>query len=65
MIRREFAEGREEDEGSLLYRAPEVLLGFAESEASYVWSVGIMMDQLFHAKPFYRKINEILSRKGT
>jgi serine/threonine protein kinase len=41
-----------------------VLLGFQESEASYVWSIGIIIDQLMHDKPFYRKINEILSRKG-
>ena len=65
VIRRQFAEGKEEDDDSLLYRAPEVLLGFAESEASYVWSVGVIMDQVLHSRPFYKKINQIIARKGT
>jgi serine/threonine protein kinase len=65
ILRREFGNSMDEDESSLLYRAPEVLLGFTESEASYVWSIGLLIDQVYHERPFYRKLNEILSHKST
>ena len=33
-----------ESEYALFYAAPEVLLGFSESEQSYVWTVGLVLD---------------------
>jgi hypothetical protein len=36
-----------------LYQAPEVLVGQPESIKSYSWSIGIMIDKLFHGRPYY------------
>lgn len=65
ILRREFGNSVEEDENSLIYRAPEVLLGFTESESSYIWTIGLLIDEIYHDRLFYRKINEILSHKST
>jgi hypothetical protein len=64
ILRREFGNSVEEDENSLIYRAPEVLLGFTESESSYIWTIGLLIDEIYHDRLFYRKINEILSHKS-
>ena len=47
-----------------LYQAPEVLVGQPESVKSYSWSIGIMIDKLFHGRLFYEKFADILSHKG-
>jgi hypothetical protein len=65
ILRREFGSSAEEDESTLIYRAPEVLLGFNESEASYVWTIGLIIDHIYHEKLFYRKVNDVASRKST
>lgn len=36
-----------------LYHAPEVLVGQPESPKSYSWSVGIIIDKLFHGRVFF------------
>jgi len=36
-----------------LYQAPEVLVGQPESAKSYSWSIGIIIDKLFHGRLFY------------
>jgi hypothetical protein len=36
-----------------LYQAPEVLVGQPESLKSYCWSIGIMIDKLFHGRLYY------------
>jgi hypothetical protein len=64
ILRQEFGNSTEDDETSLIYRAPEVLLGFNESEASYVWTIGLLIDHIYHEKVFYRKLNDVLSRKS-
>ena len=36
-----------------LYQAPEVLVGQPESAKSLSWTVGIIIDKLFHGRLFY------------
>jgi hypothetical protein len=36
-----------------LYQAPEVLVGQPESIKSYSWSIGIMIDKLFHGRLYF------------
>lgn len=48
-----------------LYKAPEVLVGQSESERSLVWTLGVIIDELFVGKPYYEKFAEILGPKST
>jgi hypothetical protein len=48
-----------------LYQAPEVLVGQPESPKSYSWTLGIIIDKLFHGRLFYEKFGDILDHKGT
>jgi hypothetical protein len=48
-----------------LYQAPEVLVGQPESAKSYAWSIGIIIDKLFHGRLFYDKFGDILDHKGS
>ena len=48
-----------------LYQAPQVLVGQPESSKSYAWSIGIIIDKLFHGRIFYDKFGDILDHKGT
>jgi hypothetical protein len=36
-----------------------------ESENSYCWTLGIIIDEILNNKPYYTKIDEIVTRKGT
>lgn len=47
-----------------LYQAPEVLVGQPESPKSYSWTLGIIIDKLFHGRIFYEKFGDILDHKG-
>lgn len=46
------------------YQAPETLQGCKENEKSVVWSLGIIIDQLFTGEVFYQKLEDIISPKG-
>ena len=35
-----------------------------ESEHSYCWSLGIIIDEILNNRPYYTKIDEIVTRKG-
>ena len=48
-----------------LYQAPEVLVGQNESEVSYVWTFGVLIDLIFHEKLYFEKFADILNKKGT
>ena len=48
-----------------LYQAPEVLVGQPESNKSYSWTMGVIIDRLFHGRLFYQKFGDILDHKGT
>lgn len=47
------------------YQAPEVLVGQSESEASLIWSLGLIIDELFLGRTFYNKFADILGPKST
>ena len=47
-----------------LYQAPEVLVGQPESAKSLSWTVGVIIDKLFHGRVYYEKFADILSHKG-
>ena len=47
-----------------LYQAPEVLVGQPDSAKSVSWTIGIIIDKLFHGRLFYEKFADILSHKG-
>ena len=49
---------------SRLYQSPEVLVGQPESFKSISWTIGIILDRLFHNRLFYEKFADILSHKG-
>ena len=46
------------------YQAPEVLVGQPECAKSYSWSIGIIIDKMFHGQLYYEKFADILSHKG-
>ena len=46
------------------YQAPEILLGSKEDEKSVVWSLGIIIDQLFTGGLFYQRLEDISDPKG-
>lgn len=46
------------------YQAPEVLVGQSESEKSLVWTIGVIIDELFVGRSFYQKFAEILGPKS-
>lgn len=35
-----------------------------ESENSYCWTLGVIIDEIFNNRPYYTKIDEIVTRKG-
>ena len=47
------------------YQAPEVIVGQPESEKSLAWTIGVMVDELFAGRCFYRKLTEIIGPKST
>lgn len=48
----------------VLYQAPEILLGEKENDKSLVWSLGIIIDQLFAGSLFYSSSEDIVSPEG-
>jgi hypothetical protein len=48
-----------------LYQAPEVLVGQNESDVSYVWTFGVLIDLVFHERIYFEKFADILNKKGT
>lgn len=46
------------------YQAPEVLVGQSETESSLVWTLGLVIDELFTGKTFYNKFADILGPKS-
>ena len=49
---------------SLIYLSPEVLLSMNEMEHSYCWTLGVIIDEILNNRPYYTKIDEIVTRKG-
>ena len=47
-----------------MYKAPEVLIGQSESEKSMIWTIGVIIDELFVGKPYYYKFADILGPKS-
>lgn len=46
------------------YQAPEVLVGQSESQLSLVWTIGLIIDELFMGKVYYHKFADILGPKS-
>lgn len=63
-LRLTLAKKQKPNEKVRLCQAPEVLVGQNESAKSYSWSIGIIIDKLFHGRLFYEKFGDILEHKG-
>ena len=46
------------------YQAPEVIVGQAETEQSLAWTIGVMVDELFAGRCFFRKLTEIIGKSS-
>jgi hypothetical protein len=50
-----------QDHNAKLYQAPEVLVGGTLTEKSLIWTIGVIVDEMFVGRRVFRKFSEILS----